>query len=453
MRKFTILFIGAVLFTVNVCGQNIFPSDDNVKIDGYSLQFIRPSTAGGWARGLNYYDTDNATRYSGIGLFGSSTEARYFYIAHGTFPYSSKLGLYILSDGKVGIGTTNPNEELEVNGNIVANQYKFKTVYYDFSASPRTQLKSMSLKLFDDYNVHRPGGEAPGGNNYGTLLSIYGRVNHWEHNLYFGANKRLYFRTSTWTGGSSENGTGEFNDWRTILDSKSSVESSGNLKITGTGDHYIASGNIGIGTTSPGSKLDIKRTSSGKALQLLGENLDVDFHIGHDGNISGFYWRYKGSQSGNNNDLQLWTNNVTSADKQVYNIHQDGNIKFLQKVSIGCEVMSGYELSVKGTISCGEIKVEDVSGWADFVFEEGYDLMPLQELDNYIKENNHLPEIPTEKDVKENGISVGEMNAKLLQKIEELTLYVIELKKENEEQKQINAEQTQLIKKIIENTK
>jgi len=94
-------------------------------------------------------------------------------------------------------------------------------------------------------------------------------------------------------------------------------------------------------------------------------------------------------------------------------------------VSIGT-TFSSYKLSVKGTIGCGEVIVEDVSGWADFVFEEDYNLMSLKDLDNYIKANKHLPEIPTTAEVEENGISVGEMNAKLLQKVEELTLYTIQ---------------------------
>ena len=89
------------------------------------------------------------------------------------------------------------------------------------------------------------------------------------------------------------------------------------------------------------------------------------------------------------------------------------------------------------------MKVEVSEKWADFVFEDDYSLMSLNELDNYIKVNKHLPEIPTTQEVEENGISVGEMNAKLLQKIEELTLYVIELQKKN-------LEQDQLIKGLLE---
>ena len=91
-----------------------------------------------------------------------------------------------------------------------------------------------------------------------------------------------------------------------------------------------------------------------------------------------------------------------------------------------------YKLSVAGTIGCGEVIVEDITGWADFVFEDGYNLMSLKDLDQYIQKNKHLPEIPTTAEVQENGISIGEMNAKLLQKIEELTLYVIEQNKEME---------------------
>jgi hypothetical protein len=85
-------------------------------------------------------------------------------------------------------------------------------------------------------------------------------------------------------------------------------------------------------------------------------------------------------------------------------------------------------LSVNGIIRSKEIIVN--TGWSDFVFEEAYQLMPLPLLENYIKINKHLPEIPSANEVEENGISLGEMDAKLLQKIEELTLYIIELQKQ-----------------------
>jgi len=94
-------------------------------------------------------------------------------------------------------------------------------------------------------------------------------------------------------------------------------------------------------------------------------------------------------------------------------------------VGIGTDSPGTYKLAVEGKIGAHEVVVT-TDGWADFVFEKDYNLMPLNELDNYIQENKHLPEIPTTAEVEENGISVGEMNAKLLQKIEELTLYIIE---------------------------
>ncbi len=87
-----------------------------------------------------------------------------------------------------------------------------------------------------------------------------------------------------------------------------------------------------------------------------------------------------------------------------------------------------HKLAVEGTIGARELVVE-TGTWSDFVFEEDYNLPTLQEVEAHIKEKGHLPDIPSEKEVMENGISVGEMNAKLLQKIEELTLYVIEQQK------------------------
>jgi hypothetical protein len=91
-------------------------------------------------------------------------------------------------------------------------------------------------------------------------------------------------------------------------------------------------------------------------------------------------------------------------------------------------------LDVNGTIRAKEVKVE--SGWADFVFKPDYQLKPLAEVEQFISTNGHLPEIPTTKEVEQNGVNLGEMNAKLLQKVEELTLYLIEQKKIIEKQQQ-----------------
>ena len=88
-------------------------------------------------------------------------------------------------------------------------------------------------------------------------------------------------------------------------------------------------------------------------------------------------------------------------------------------------------LAVNGIITTKEVVVT-IDGWSDFVFNKDYKLKDLEEVENFIEENNHLPDIPSEKEVMENGIQVGEMNAKLLQKIEELTLYMIEQNKKTE---------------------
>jgi len=88
------------------------------------------------------------------------------------------------------------------------------------------------------------------------------------------------------------------------------------------------------------------------------------------------------------------------------------------------------ELAVNGTIKCKEIIVT-TNGWADFVFEPDYELMPLADLEKFIEANGRLPDIPSAEDVASGGVKMGEMQAKMLQKIEELTLHVIALKKAN----------------------
>lgn len=90
-------------------------------------------------------------------------------------------------------------------------------------------------------------------------------------------------------------------------------------------------------------------------------------------------------------------------------------------------------LTVAGNIASREVKVT-VNAGADFVFEKDYDLPSLESVDKFIKENKHLPEIASAEKMKKEGINLSEMNIKLLQKIEEMTLYIIEMKKENEKQ-------------------
>lgn len=110
-----------------------------------------------------------------------------------------------------------------------------------------------------------------------------------------------------------------------------------------------------------------------------------------------------------------------------------GNLIVNGKVGIGTTDLGTYNLAVKGDggIGCQSLTVTN-TGWADFVFSEGYKLPSIEEVEQFIRENKHLSGIPTETEVKQRGVNVGEMTSKLLQKIEELTIYMIDIKKEND---------------------
>jgi hypothetical protein len=107
-----------------------------------------------------------------------------------------------------------------------------------------------------------------------------------------------------------------------------------------------------------------------------------------------------------------------------------GDSRFLGKVRIGPRAAtgtySGYKLSVDGDIICTRAVVQTAS-WADYVFKPNYKLMPLTTLQNYIDANHHLPNIPAEKEIIENGQDVGTIQRLQQEKIEELTLYILEL--------------------------
>lgn len=116
---------------------------------------------------------------------------------------------------------------------------------------------------------------------------------------------------------------------------------------------------------------------------------------------------------------------------------------FLLSSSGKMEIHNGttktLQLETNGLLRVRSVKV-DLNNWADYVFNEGYDLMPMSQLNNFIKENGHLPNVPSEKEVATNGVELGEMNKILLEKIEELTLYILELEKRINEVEQNHTE-------------
>ncbi len=137
------------------------------------------------------------------------------------------------------------------------------------------------------------------------------------------------------------------------------------------------------------------------AFATSGASEDVDNGTGggNTGGGTGGYWTQTG------NDIHYNTGNV----------------------GIGTTTPGSWKLAVNGNIRAKEIKVE--TGWADYVFKEGYDLPTLEEVEKHIQEKGHLMNIPSEAEVLQNGIQLGEMNKLLLEKIEELTLYIIEQEK------------------------
>lgn len=110
-------------------------------------------------------------------------------------------------------------------------------------------------------------------------------------------------------------------------------------------------------------------------------------------------------------------------------------IKGTGQMGVGVsDIPAGFKMAVKGSLLCEEVRIRLATNWPDYVFAPTYKLKTLSDLEQYIQTNNHLPNVPSAADVdKKGGVDLGEMNVKLLEKIEELTLYVIEQHKITQE--------------------
>ena len=252
-------------------------------------------------------------------------------------------------------------------------------------------------------------------------------------------------------------------------------------------------GYLGIGTTNPKAKLDVNgiiqvgsRSATGGGIIIAQKYAGNDYigtlssnyssgalimgygaagmpNQGASGQLVSTFDNFNGFRSairvasGTFEFVSSPTKLQTTVGNQI-NVESRFFINNQGKVGIGTKTMGNHKLAVEGSIGAREIKVE-VNGWSDFVFYEDYNLPTLKEVENHIKEKGHLKDIPSAKEVEKNGFFLGEMDAKLLQKIEELTLYTIEQEKkikalevekvENEKQQKEIDELKALVQKLL----
>ena len=298
---------------------------------------------------------------------------------------------------KVGIGTSNPLADLQVNGSV--------SIGYE-SALP-SQAKSLIVNGFIGIGTYAPE----------TRLDVRGKVKAENLQLTTGYNTG-YLLVSDYQGNAS---------WvdPTTVNAGAWIRNGNNI--------YVASEKkIGIGTETPAEPLHVSGNAlitgaikgghnDWQSLNLYGNSSETDgarIMIGNSSAANGGF--IKMFAVGNNGGIEFSNQNMVVM-----------SLKANNDIVIGTPSIKS-NMYVNGEITANLVRV-NTQEWYDCVFEKEYKLQPLSEVEAYINQYKHLPEIPSEADVKADGIDVAQMNALLLKKVEELTLYVIELEKRMEE--------------------
>ncbi|MDW3197408.1 MAG: hypothetical protein R8G66_33835 [Cytophagales bacterium] len=303
--------------------------------------------------------------------------------------WETNSGNLYFNTGNVGIGTNNPESNLHLKGDGLS-----------FWVSRSTYLSQGSDIGIDFRQLTHNGAFRTGG----AIKSI---------------------STDTYTGGVGS-----------TYDSDLVLYSAGDGQLV-EGIRLTAIGNIGVGTSNPEAKLHIK--GDGLSLRLTpntynstGSEIGVDFRqLTHNG-------AFRAGGAIKSISTGTYTGGVGSTYKSdivLYSAEAGLLVEGLRVNSAGNigigTISPTQKLTVNGKINAEEIILEDVAG-ADFVFEEDYDLRTLEETEQFIKANKHLPEIPSAAEMAEEGLAIKEMNILLLQKVEELTLHLIRMEKEAE---------------------
>jgi hypothetical protein len=238
-------------------------------------------------------------------------------------------------------------------------------------------------------------------------------------------------------------------DFNSILISGSVgyLRSTGMLHLNDAGGNVTigsSTGKVGIATTTPIARLDLGELKINDLASFPAEgSITDDWGSYIVGNINGGQKLRLGVANDGNSKAEIYLENNNTPNGSISfktaaggaattKMHIDAN----GRVGIGTTSYgSGYKLYVEEGIRTRKVKV-DIQSWADHVFHPSYSLRPLSEVEKYIKEHKHLPEVPSAQQVLNEGLDLGDNQAALLKKIEELTLYVIQQQKEIEKLKE-----------------
>lgn len=290
---------------------------------------------------------------------------------------------YNLTNGNVGIGTENPDAKIHIRDYMNTASFPSQTSRGDISQLITNTNNSLEFGLAGASNTRRS-----------WILSRHSDISGTYGKYY----NTLHLQPDT----------GDKSQYRGIAIGYPANE---HINI---GTHLAVNGNVGIGTKDPTAKIhaevDSENTRGSYTAKII--NKSNKNHSQHS-----LYLQVEN----NGGDLLRASNNGGSSN-ETFAIKNNGN------VGIGI-LNPDSKLAVNGTIHTKEVKV-DLNGWSDFVFYNNYKLPTLSEVENHIKTKGHLKDIPSAKEVSKNGVLLGQMDAKLLQKIEELTLYTIAQEKE-----------------------
>ncbi len=220
-----------------------------------------------------------------------------------------------------------------------------------------------------------------------------------------------------------------------------------NIRINGgtaTTMHLSNAGNVGIGTAAPAFRLTLAGFGGVMGMDNGGFMMAK--------NTAGTYEQFL---------CPRWTDNFTYMNygSAGLRIRNNSNVVVLEannagRVGIGTAPTATAALTVKGSILTEQVRVRLQANWPDYVFTPAYRLAPLAEVEQYIRTHGHLPNVPSAAEVeKEGGVELGAMNAKLLEKVEELTLYLIEEKKAREAEQKTREKEVAELKAELQQLK